>query len=249
MTFRQQDTILIWQRDHETIQLEPWGHNSLRVRGTTNSHIRDDLPGALLEPDSPQAAEIDIEAEQSTIRNGAITAQISSKGAIRFLNSATGREILAEKSQKFPRPKNHFKAIGGDLQRVEIQFNAYQDERFYGLGQHQHGHLNQKGCVIDLLQLNSEVCIPFLLSSRGYGFFWNNPAVGRVELGHSGTRWVAEATPQLDYWVTLGDTPAQILEQYINATGHPLMLPEWAAGFWQCKLRYSSQEELLSIAR
>ncbi|GAB4442714.1 MAG: glycoside hydrolase family 31 protein [Anaerolineae bacterium] len=219
------------------------------MRGTTNSHLRDDLPGALLAPDSPQAAEIDIEAEQASIRNGAVKATISSSGAVRFFNTITGLEILAEKSQKFPRPKNHFKAIGGDLQRVEIQFKAYEDERFYGLGQHQHGRLNQKGCVIDLLQLNSEVCIPFLLSSRGYGFFWNNPAVGRVELGHNSTRWIAEATPQLDYWITLGDTPAQIVAHYISATGHPLMLPEWAAGFWQCKLRYSSQEEVLAVAR
>jgi len=249
MTFRQQDAILTWQQNHETIQIEPWGHNSLRVRATTNPYLHNDLPGALLEPDSPQAAAIEIGAEQAAITNGAITAEICSKGVIRFFNNNTGSEILAEKFQKFPRLKNHFKAVGGNLLRAEIQFKAYQDEQFYGLGQHQHGLLNQKGCVIDLLQLNSEVCIPFLLSSRGYGFLWNNPVVGRVELGYNGTRWIAEATPQLDYWITLGDTPAEIVEQYINATGHPLMLPEWAAGFWQCKLRYSSQEELLSIAR
>lgn len=249
MTFYKKDNTLIWQRDHETIQLEPWRHNSLRVRGTTNSHIRSNLPGALLDYTDPQTAEIEIEAEQATIRNGTILAQISDAGAVCFFNSVTGEEILGEKSQKFPQPKNHFKATGGDLQRVELQFKAYKDERFYGLGQHQHGLLNQKGCVIDLLQLNSEVCIPFLLSNRGYGFFWNNPAVGRVELGYNSTRWIAEATPQLDYWVTVGDTPAEIVSRYIDATGHPLMLPEWAAGFWQCKLRYSSQEELLSVAR
>jgi alpha-D-xyloside xylohydrolase len=249
MTFYKKDNTLIWQRDHETIQLEPWRHNSLRVRGTTNSHIRSNLPGALLDYTDPQTAEIEIGTEQATIRNGNILAQISDAGAVCFFNNVTGEEILGEKSQKFPRPKNHFKATGGDLQRVELQFKAYADEQFYGLGQHQHGLLNQKGCVIDLLQLNSEVCIPFLLSSRGYGFFWNNPAVGRVELGHNSTRWIAEATPQLDYWVTVGDTPAEIVSRYSDATGHPLMLPEWAAGFWQCKLRYSSQEELLSVAR
>ena len=60
---------------------------------------------------------------------------------------------------------------------------SYDDEHIYGLGQHQHGRLDQKGCVIELIQRNTEVSIPFLLSSRGYGFLWNNPAVGRVELG------------------------------------------------------------------
>jgi alpha-D-xyloside xylohydrolase len=93
------------------------------------------------------------------------------------------------------------------------------------------------------------VCIPFVLSNRGYGFFWNNPAVGRVELGQNHTRWIAEATAQLDYWVTVGDTPARIVENYVDATGHVPPLPEWAAGFWQCKLRYQNQAELLSVAR
>ncbi|HET8842661.1 MAG TPA: TIM-barrel domain-containing protein, partial [Ktedonobacteraceae bacterium] len=90
---------------------------------------------------------------------------------------------------------------------------------------------------------------PFLLSSRGYGFLWHNPAVGRVELGNNETRWVAEATPQLDYWITTGATPVEIMEHYSDATGHASEFPEWAAGFWQCKLRYHTQDELLSVAR
>ena len=90
--------------------------------------------------------------------------------------------------------------------------------------------------------------IPFLLSSRGYGFLWNNPAVGRVELGYNATRWVAEAAPQIDYWITTGDNPTEILSHYADVTGHAPMLPNWASGFWQCKLRYASQEELISVA-
>ena len=130
-----------------------------------------------------------------------------------------------------------------------MRFQAYDGEHLYGLGQHQHGRLDQKGLVVDQLQVNTEVCIPFLFSSRGYGFLWNNPAVGRVELGEDKTRWVAEATPQLDYWITLGDTPAQIMANYADATGHAPVLPEWAAGFWQCKLRYLTQHDLLEVAR
>jgi alpha-D-xyloside xylohydrolase len=248
MAFRQQDNTLVWKLGREKIQLEPWGRDSLRIRGTTNRSIHDDLPGALLETHL-LPSEINVESEWATIRNGRIIARVSDKGAVSFLNQVSSEEVLAEKSQKFPQPKSRFKSIAGDLLRVELQFKAYKDEQFYGLGQHQHGQLNQKGCVVDLLQLNSEVCIPFVLSSRGYGFLWNNPAVGRVELGHNHTRWVAEATPQLDYWITLGDTPSEIVGQYANVTGHPLLLPEWAVGFWQSKLRYTSQEELLTVAR
>ena len=139
--------------------------------------------------------------------------------------------------------------MAGDHFELQARFKAYDGERLYGLGQHQHGLLDQKGCVIDLVHFNTESSVPFLLSSRGYGFLWNNPAVGRVELGNNATRWIAQATPQLDYWITAGATPAEILEHYADATGHAPMMPEWAVGFWQCKLRYSTQEELLSVAR
>jgi alpha-D-xyloside xylohydrolase len=255
---RQDKSSLIWEQHHETLQIEPWGLDSLRVRATAGAGVLDDLPGALLDP-LPTEAQIQVGDDVATIRNGAITAEIhleeerigaGAQATIRFVNSSTGAELLAESPSHFPRPAaRQFKPVGGDLFHTEVRFKAFDDERFYGLGQHQHGLLDQKGAVIDLFQYNTEVCIPFLLSSRGYGFLWHNPAVGRVELGANLTRWIAEATPQLDYWITAGDTPAAILERYADATGHAPLLPEWAAGFWQCKLRYRTQEELLSVAR
>ncbi|MFE7900435.1 TIM-barrel domain-containing protein [Streptomyces sp. NPDC057424] len=78
---------------------------------------------------------------------------------------------------------------------------------------------------------------------------WNNPATGRVELGADTTRWTADAGGRVDYWVTAGDTPAQILDAYTLVTGHPPLLPEWASGFWQSKLRHRRQDEPLAVAR
>lgn len=254
--FRQQGNALIWEQRHEIAQIEPWGQDSLRIRVTVEAEILDDLPGALLNP-PPAEAQIEIDPERAVIHNGAITAEIRSQedyrgtqAKIRFLNTDTGAELLTEAPSYFPRPEaRQFKSVAGGHYRAEARFKAYDGEKLYGLGQHQHGRLDQKGLVIDLLQYNGEVCIPFLLSSRGYGLLWHNPAVGRVELGQDVTRWVAESTQQMDYWVTVGDTPAEIMEHYADATGHAPPLPKWAAGFWQCKLRYRSQAELLEVAR
>lgn len=243
---------------HQTVRLESWGADSLRVRATPNATLCDDLPGALLPPpDLP--VEITLAGQRAIMRNGKIAAEVTlgpqgtepwPPGFIRFFNAETGAELLAESPQHFAwPPARTFRPLRGELYQLEARFKAYEGERLYGLGQHQHGRLDQKGCVIDLLQRNSEVSIPFLLSNRGYGFLWHNPAAGRVELGYNATRWVAEATPQLDYWITAGETPAEILRHYADATGHPLPFPAWAAGFWQCKLRYRTQEELLSVAR
>ena len=63
------------------------------------------------------------------------------------------------------------------------------------------------------------------------------------------TEWISKSTKQMDYWITAGDTPAEIEEAYANATGKVPMMPEYGLGFWQCKLRYQTQEELLEVAR
>jgi alpha-D-xyloside xylohydrolase len=180
---------------------------------------------------------------------GELTAVLGADGLLRFSRTSDDEELLTEEPIHFWWPgARSFTAAGGGYYRIEQNFRAYPDERIYGLGQHQHGRLDQKGAVLDLVQRNAEVSIPFLVSSRGYGFLWNNPAVGRVELGETATRWVADSSRQIDYWVTVG-TPAEIAHQYADATGHAPMLPDWAAGFWQSKLRYRTQEELLSVAR
>lgn len=259
--FRHEDNKLIWTCNHETVQIEPWARNSLRVRATMAPGITDAPPQALLETD-PIDAGVEIGDDRATISNGTIRAEIYadgdirqqsnlySAGRIRFLNTSTDVELLSEKTPGFRAPPSrYFKPLSSDLFRLEMSFCAYDGERIYGLGQQQHGVLDQKGCIVDLIQRNTEVTVPFLISSRGYGFLWNNPAVGRVELGATHTRWVAEATRQLDYWITAGDTPAEILENYVDATGHPPMFPEWASGFWQSRLRYRTQEELLDVAR
>jgi alpha-D-xyloside xylohydrolase len=248
--FRRQQNALLWESKHELLQIEPWGCDSLRVRATIATGMRDDLFSVLLPP-ADSNVQITIGEEGASISNGAITARVSPEGCIRFFNTTSGAELLAEKEpvRATRIPPRYFKALPGELFHLETRFLSYDGERFYGLGQHQHGLLDQKGCTIELIQRNTEVSIPFLFSSRGYGFLWHNPAIGRVELGYNETRWVAEATPQLDYWITVGSTPAEIMQHYADATGHAPEFPEWAAGFWQCKLRYRTQDELLSVAR
>ena len=235
--------------DNEILEIEPWGRDSLRVRGTQSSEIKQDWINALINQGDHQA-EIKIEPTWASIQNGGIKANISSKGELSFINVNSGQELLKEKPiHAVSIPARAYKDLRGDLFHIDCCFEAYDDEHIYGLGQHQHSRLDQKGCVIELIQRNTEVSIPFLLSSRGYGFLWNNPAVGRVELGYNATRWVGESSPQIDYWITTGKDPAEILSNYADVTGHAPIFPDWAAGFWQSKLRYASQEELESVAR
>ena len=246
--FAREHDSLFCTLDHEILKIEPWGRNGIRVRATRLNTIKTDWISALLvQPDCP--IQIEIGESWASLRNGTTLVRIGAHGDLTFLNARTGQEFLKEKPiHSLSVPSRYYKDLKGDLFHIEACFEAYDDEHIYGLGQHQHDRLDQKGCVIELIQRNTEVSIPFMLSSRGYGFLWNNPAVGRVELAQNATRWVSEAAPQIDYWITTGETPADILSSYADVTGHAPEFPEWASGFWQSKLRYASQAELEAIA-
>jgi alpha-D-xyloside xylohydrolase len=248
-TFSQEGQILVWQENQQKVWLQPWGVDGLRVQANLAGG-RLSLPQALLEPAAATQAAIELSGETAAIRNGSICAKVTRDGRLEYSHAPSGRILLGEPEwAACNEPNRNFKHRGGNLYQIEATFDAREGERFYGLGQHPSGRLDQKGCVVDLQQRNTAVSIPFLVSSRLYGFLWNNPSVGRAELGCNATRWVAEGSQQLDYFVVCGGSYAEILARYADATGHAPVLPEWATGFWQSKLRYETQEELLAVAR
>ena len=104
------------------------------------------------------------------------------------------------------------------------------------MGQYQQETFDLKGSTLELAHRNSQASVPFYYSSKGYGFLWHNPAIGKVNFANNRTEWIAESTKQLDYWITAGDSPAEIEAAYGQAAGTVPMMPEYGLGFWQCKL-------------
>jgi alpha-D-xyloside xylohydrolase len=268
--FRALDSGVEWRSGAEFLRVEEWGPGSVRVRAGLGP-LLENLPGALASvPPAPGAAACSVtlparlvadeepdgttafgaaEDTVAVVSTGDLRVEIGPDGMIRF-SRADGTELLAERRRHFTWPgPRHFDPLGDGRYRIAQLFEAYAGERLYGLGQQQHGLLDQKGAVVDLIQRNGDVSIPFLLSSRGYGLLWNSPAVGQVQLAATGTRWLADDARQIDYWLTAGGTPAAALDRYAEATGRSPVMPEWATGFWQSKLRYRSQRELLEVAR
>lgn len=256
--FRQEKNTLKFHYDAEELWIEPWGKNSFRVRATKMAEMG--LENWALEmPVEELTAEIKIEDNFAEIRNGKIRAVISKYGKMTFYNQKGEillDEYLRNRIDKFADycsaldiEAREFKPIiGGDYQ-LSVRFVSDPEEKIYGMGQYQQPHLNLKGTDLELAHRNSQASVPFLLSSLGYGFLWNNPGVGRATFGTNITTWEAFSTKQMDYWITAGDTPAEIEEAYASVTGTVPMMPDYAMGFWQCKLRYQTQEELLEVAR
>ena len=55
-----------------------------------------------------------------------------------------------------------------------LTFVSPKDEHLYGLGQFQDGYVDVRGLSRRLTQVNTQISLPMLLSSRGYGVLWNN---------------------------------------------------------------------------
>ena len=177
-------------------------------------------------------------------------------GAVSFLDSAD-HVLLRETAdgRKF-QPAT----IAGDAVTSCVQaFETAPDEGIYGLGQHQRGVWNYNtGDRVQLAQANMDVGVPVITSSKGYMLLWDNPAVTTITSSTTGDsnavqktlRWSSEAGKAIDYYFCYGDgTIDTAMKAYRHLTGDSPLMPEWELGFWQCKERYASQEELLGVAK
>ena len=256
---KQVEGSLVHHRDGETISITPWGRDGLRVRVTAGPAILD-TAWALTEPVAPAAGSaITVTDTEAVIRSGSISASITDirtqKGYLQFFRHAeSGEKIRILKEHNYVVGAHNpgtrvFQPREDGLFYIETDFAAPADERLYGMGLNATGGVNLKGCVIDLYQRHVKHVVPFLVSSKGYGFLWNNPSLGRAEFARNRTRWVSRGCRQIDYYITTGGSYAEIMEHYADVTGHAPQLPYWASGFWQCKNRYETQDEFLEMAR
>ena len=258
--------------------LEPWGPDSFRVR-MSPSHIMDGNDWALTEemPFAPlDAEEITVdttdpwykgeewakyhsEGKKYIVTNGNIKAVINTEGWISYYDKEDNL-LTCEYWRNRNRINRYAVPLRVDARELKpypgtedyelyARFEAFPDEKIFGMGQYQDGLLNKKGAILELAHRNSQASVPFFVSSRGYGFLWNNPAIGTAVFGTNKTEWYAKSTKKLDYYITAGDTPLKIEENYTLATGRTPMMPEFGLGYWQCKLRYRNQEEILNVAR
>jgi alpha-D-xyloside xylohydrolase len=257
MFLTEETNVLVFQKQHETLLIESWGKNALRIRCAPYGHFNQEN-WALTEAPATTPT-ISIDGKKAFIQNGKLKAVVNSEGVLTFYKDNKkvlqeyyrnygGTESRESRCLKITAREFH-SIIGSESYQLHARFESDDTEKLFGMGQYQQPYLNQKGCVLELAQRNSQITIPFVLSNLGYGFLWNNPAIGKVSFGKNYTEWTAAATDQMDYWVTADDSPAEILANYTEITGRAPIMPESVLGLWQCKLRYRTQEEVLSVAR
>jgi alpha-D-xyloside xylohydrolase len=253
---------ITWRGNGETLRVEAWGANSLRVRARMMGDILDTDYALLPAPERQVDSELDGDAavlrhgkihailRPVSVHNAATVAHDECRCDIEF-QTPGGRTLLKELPHggSLRLKARHFEPIAGGDHQLTASFESDPHEKLYGMGQYQQHLMDLKGSVFELAHRNSQASVPFVLSSAGYGFFWHNPSIGSATFGRNRTEWHSRSTRQLDYWITAGDEPAEIVRAFATATGKTPMMPEHGLGFWQCKLRYWNQEQLLGVAR
>lgn len=251
MQFTTSQTALLIREGRERIQIEAYGADAFRVRATLNHAFSGQYQGLL---PAETTAEITVQENCAKITNGRISATVTKvRDANVIVFYKDGSVIFSEYfSRCAPAVRIHarsYKPLGGEDYSIKARFESARDEKIFGMGQYQHDELNLKDCVLELAPKNAQVSIPFYISSLGYGFLWNNPSIGRVSFGKNLTEWESDRSSEIDYWITVGDYPKDLLAHFTEVTGRAPDFPDDLLGLWQCKLRYRTQEEVLSAAR
>ena len=164
---------------------------------------------------------------------------------------------MAALNQKDDTLKNARGILPGELPlyTVGASFHAPDDEHYYGLGENQEGYLDHRQrpvtCAANYLAPASpSYCVPFVVTNKGYGILWDNPSSTTIYPAFDGeTKWTSTLGRRVSFFVIAGKTTDEIYEGYRLLTGTTPMLPKAAYGFIQCKQRYSTQAELLAVAK
>jgi alpha-D-xyloside xylohydrolase len=194
----------------------------------------------------PASFKVDEDDKQISIAVASGKAVITREnGAITYF-SASG-ERLTNDSYRSLRPVT---VNGEQTYHAETSFAIYgSHEGLYGLGQHQAGVWNYRGETVELSQENTNIAIPLLLSSNGYGIFLNNSSRSKVDNRFIHYLYISsEVADNIDYYFLFGPDFDRIIASYHELTGGVPMFGRWAYGFWQCKNRYASQKEILGVA-
>jgi alpha-D-xyloside xylohydrolase len=145
---------------------------------------------------------------------------------------------------------------GEKTYQVGATFDAPADEHYYGMGQNQESlsGLDLRGRVLDCKHWydapgGESVCVPFMVSSKGYGIVWDNPSATRFTAGILGsTSFQSNVGERVSFFIITGKNADELYAGYARLTGRTPIPPKAAFGLIQSKARYDSQQEVLRVA-
>jgi alpha-D-xyloside xylohydrolase len=238
-------TGLLIHSDAGLLRLQVWSDRTIRVTYAPGDKLPETRSFAVIAA-APQKSSFKHERvnEDEVLSTPLVQVKVHRpSGALTFADPA-GKALLAE-------TRDAARSI--ESRRARQTFQLRGNEAIYGLGQHQVGLLNYRGTTVHLQQANTDVAVPMLLSSGGYGVLWDNPAITDVDVAPPAVdnrlAFRSEVADAIDYYFIAGPEADDVIAGYRSLTGAAPLMARWTWGFWQSKERYQSQQELLDVAK
>jgi alpha-D-xyloside xylohydrolase len=244
---KQQDDGVVLKMQNGTLRLQICSDAIVRVTYAPGAAFPDTTSYVITKTSWPKTQWTTQSTEKDlTLQTPRLKITIARKdGAILFAD-AVGKKLF----QDFDRTLTPVEVNGEQTYRSELFSNLWDStEAFYGLGQHQAGVWNYHGESVELSQANTNISIPMLLSSNGYGIFWNNTSRSRFNNRFPHELYLSsDVADSVDYYFLYGPEFDSIIAAYRDMSGAAPLFGKWAYGFWQCKNKYESQAEVLGVA-
>ncbi len=259
---------LVLKRGNATVALEPYAPNIIRVTLSLSKAEATGAPGYgfVAKPTAAgwthsRTTRADVYRSSRLVVDVPVT---KSRAPHITISTPDGKTLVAMK--RWSMNKLSFEDGDMDLRydrrpedkpfyRVSATFKAPADEHYYGLGENQEGYLDHRyhevNCWADYEAVGGEsLCVPFVVTNRGYGMIWDNPSKTTVAPGfNEQTQWVSQVGNRVSFFVIAGRTTDEIYEGYRLLTGPTPLLPRYVYDFIQSKQRYSSQKQVMDVAR
>lgn len=251
------------------VQFTPFADNSVRIQIAPPGNSIVDPPLSALYLEKPPTTFTAVRKLENGIVNGNLVITLdSTTGFVTATRQSDNTVLVTQTALSFAAPTSPGTRSGSVS--ATTTFSSVASERVYGLGEHRTGTvemLGSSGTYFKLFQdsqyysvsRGGDVSIPWYMSSNGYGFVWNSPSYGYVDMVRGqGFTWMSNATLNVDFWITTTPAPVgtsspamwtSLMSNYIDAVGHAPRMPFYSTGFIQCKDRYRNQSQILAVAQ
>lgn len=199
--------------------------------------------------ETPQVTKLSVKqsGDELVLRSKSIQVDLNLKSGSIVFSTSDGEPLLREKEKGVA--FTDFDEAGVKTYSIYQSFVLDKDEAIYGLGQQQQGKMAQRNLQLKMIQGNTDDYIPFFVSVKGYGLFWDNYSPTLFEDNPGSTSFTSDVGDCIDYYFMYGGNADGVIAQMRQLTGQVPMFPLWTFGYFQCKERYRSQDELVDVVK
>jgi len=230
------------------VKVQFYGDDIVRVLKWPVGGTSQKLSLTVLQTDLPNLdVHFEENAKEVTLTSAKVRLRLSKgDGSIQYFDK-DGQAVLKEQGPAVFKPAQLERETSAF--NVEQNFKLSADEGVYGLGQQQLGVMNYRGHTVKIVQANKWAVTPVLVSTAGYGIFWDNYSKTIFDDSSTRTAFWSEVADNIDYYFLYGPTIDREIAGYRKLTGQAPMYGKWAYGYWQSKEHYATRDELLGIAQ